>query len=116
MTRRFGSDYEIRTARNAGDALPILKQLRDQSRDVALVAASLDLPGIDGVEFLAHAHALHRKTTRLLLVATDEFHTRIPFSTLPVLRRATALGLIDLWVMKDWVTPEEWFYPEVQEA
>ncbi|MGZ7030693.1 MAG: FAD-dependent oxidoreductase, partial [Thermoanaerobaculia bacterium] len=116
LTRRFGSDYEIRTARNAGDALPILKQLRDQSRDVALVAASLDLPGIDGVEFLAHAHALHRKTTRLLLVATDEFHTRIPFSTLPVLRRATALGLIDLWVMKDWVTPEEWFYPEVQEA
>jgi thioredoxin reductase (NADPH) len=116
LTRRFGSDYEIRTARNADDALPILEQLRDQSRDVALVAASLDLPGIDGVEFLAHAHALHRKTTRLLLVATDEFHTRVPFSTFPVLRRATALGLIDLWVVKDWVTPEEWFYPEVQDA
>ncbi|HEX9128848.1 MAG TPA: FAD-dependent oxidoreductase [Gemmatimonadaceae bacterium] len=116
LTRRFGSDYEIRTARDAGDALPILKQLRDQSRDVALVAASLDLPGIDGVELLAHAHALHRRTTRLLLVATDEFHTRVPFSTLPVLRRATALGLIDLWMVKEWVTPEEWFYPEVQEA
>jgi len=116
LTRRFGSDYEIRTGRNADDALSILKQLRDESRDVALVAASLDLPVIDGVELLAHAHALHRKTTRLLLVATDEFHTKVPFSTLPVLRRATALGLIDLWVMKDWVTPEEWFYPEVQEA
>src|SRR5207253_2230054 len=39
-----------------------------------------------------------------------------PFSTLPVLRRATALGLIDIWMVKDWVTPEEWFYPEVQDA
>lgn len=116
LTRRFGADYEVRIARNADEALPILKQLRDESRDVALVAASLDLPGIDGVEFLAQAHALHRRTTRLLLVATDEFHTRVPFSTLPVLRRATALGLIDLWMVKDWVTPEEWFYPEVQEA
>jgi len=116
LTRRFASDYEIRTARNADDALRVLTQLKDDGRDVALVAASLDLPGLDGVELLAHAHALHRKTTRLLLVATDEFHTRVPFSTLPVLRRATALGLIDLWVVKEWVTPEEWFYPEVQEA
>lgn len=116
LNRRFASDYEIRTVRNADDALRVLKQLKDDGRDVALVAASLDLPGIDGVEFLAHAHALHRKTTRLLLVATDEFHTRVPFSTLPILRRATALGLIDLWVVKEWVTPEEWFYPEVQEA
>lgn len=116
LTRRFGSDYEIRTARNADHGLAVLKQLAEQSRDVALVAASLDLPGIDGIEFLGRAHALHRRTTRLLLLAADEYHTRVPFSTLPVLRRATALGLIDLWMVKDWVTPEEWFYPEVQEA
>jgi thioredoxin reductase (NADPH) len=116
LIRRFGPDYEIRTARSANDALNVLKELKDERRDVALIAASLDLPGIDGVEFLAQTHTLHRKSRRLLLVATDEFHTRVPFSTLPVLRRATALGLIDLWVVKEWVTPEEWFYPEVQEA
>jgi len=114
LKRRFGSDYQIRTARTPDEGLAILKEM--PAGDVALVAATLDLPGIDGIEFLGRAHALHRRTTRLLLVATDEFHTRFPFSKLPILRRATALGLIDLWMVKDWVTPEEWFYPEVQEA
>lgn len=116
LTRRFGSDYEVRTAANGEDGLAILKQLKDESRDVALVAASLELRHVDGVEFLRRAHALHRKASRLLLLPTDEFHTHIPFTTLPVLRRAMALGLIDLWIVKDWVTPEERFYPEVQEA
>ncbi|HXH94144.1 MAG TPA: FAD-dependent oxidoreductase [Thermoanaerobaculia bacterium] len=116
LTRRFGSDYEVRTAANGDDGLAILKQLKDESRDVALVAASLDLRGVEGVEFLRRAHALHRKAARLLLLPTDEFHTHLPFTTLPVLRRAMALGLIDLWIVKDWVTPEERFYPEVQEA
>ena len=116
LTRRFGVDYEVRTAANGDDGLAILKQLKDERRDVALVAASLDLRGVEGVEFLGRAHALHRKAARLLLVPTDQFHTQIPFTTLPVLRRAMALGLIDLWIVKDWVTPEERFYPEVQEA
>ena len=46
----------------------------------------------------------------------DEHHTRIPFSEIETLRRATALGRIDFWVVKGWVTPEEWLYPTVQEA
>ena len=46
----------------------------------------------------------------------DQFHTRVPFSELPTLRRAVALGHIDLWTVKGWVTPEEWLYPQVQEA
>jgi thioredoxin reductase (NADPH) len=32
------------------------------------------------------------------------------------LQRAIALGRIDFWVVKGWVTPEEWLYPQVQEA
>jgi thioredoxin reductase (NADPH) len=59
---------------------------------------------------------LHRGAVRALLVAMDEHHTRIPFSEIETLRRATALGRIDFWVVKGWVTPEEWLYPTVQEA
>lgn len=44
------------------------------------------------------------------------YHTRIPFTELAVLQRAIALGRIDFWVVKGWVTPEEWLYPQVQEA
>ena len=46
----------------------------------------------------------------------DRHHTRIPFSELETLRRATALGQIDTAVAKGWVTAEEWLYPQVQEA
>ena len=41
---------------------------------------------------------------------------RIPFRELPALQRASALGRIDGWMVKGWVNPEEWLYPQVQEA
>jgi thioredoxin reductase (NADPH) len=50
------------------------------------------------------------------LVTMDRFHTRVPFSDLRTLQRATALGRIDFSIMKGWVTPEEWLYPQVQQA
>jgi thioredoxin reductase (NADPH) len=53
---------------------------------------------------------------RALLVAMDEYHTRIPFKEMETIRHATALGWIDFWVVKGWTTPEEWLYPRVQEA
>jgi thioredoxin reductase (NADPH) len=46
----------------------------------------------------------------------DQYHTRIPLSQLTTLQSATALGRIDFWIVKGWVTPEEWLYPEVQDA
>ena len=46
----------------------------------------------------------------------DERGTRIPFGALPAVQRATALGRIDLTLLKGWVTPEEWLYPAVQTA
>jgi hypothetical protein len=63
-----------------------------------------------------YAAGLHRSVARILLFDMDEYHTRIPFKELPALRRASALGQIDGWMVKDWVKPEEWLYPLVQEA
>src|SRR5206468_1932464 len=76
----------------------------------------LRLPDIGGVEFLQRARALHPDASRVLLLAMDRYHTRVPFTELTTLQRATALGLIDFAVVKGWVTPEEWLYPQVQEA
>src|SRR3954451_18391217 len=81
-----------------------------------MVAADLHLPGMGGIDFLEQAHHLHGGASRILLVAMDRTHTRIPFAELTTLQRATALGRIDTFVMKGWVTPEEWLYPQVQEA
>ncbi|HYY80973.1 MAG TPA: FAD-dependent oxidoreductase, partial [Actinomycetes bacterium] len=116
LARRFGADYHILTADSPQAGLDILQGLADRGEQVALVAADLHLGGVDGVEFLERAHLLHRDASRVLLVAMDRYHTRIPFSELATLRRATALGRIDFAVVKGWVTPEEWVYPQVQEA
>jgi thioredoxin reductase (NADPH) len=116
LARRFGADYHILTADSPQAGLDLLEGLAGRGEQVALVAADLHLAGVDGVEFLERVHLLHREASRVLLVAMDRYHTRIPFTELATLQRATALGRIDFFVVKGWVTPEEWLYPQVQEA
>ena len=116
LVRRFGRDYQVLSAETAQDGLDALQQVARQGGEVALVAADLRLPDIDGVEFLQRARVLHPGAGRVLLVAMDRYHTRVPFTELTTLQQATALGLIDFAVVKGWVTPEEWLYPQVQEA
>jgi thioredoxin reductase (NADPH) len=116
LARRFGADYRVLTADTPQAGLDLLEGLAGRGEQVALVAADLHLPGMDGVEFLERVHLLDRDASRVLLVAMDRYHTRIPFTELATLQRATALGRIDFFVAKGWVTPEEWLYPQVQEA
>lgn len=116
LARRFGPDYRVLAVGGPQDGLTALKRLADQGDEVALVAADLHLPGMDGVDFLEQAHALHPGSWRVLLVAMDRHHTTVPFTELATLQRASALGRIDFSVVKGWVTPEEWLYPQIQEA
>jgi thioredoxin reductase (NADPH) len=116
LLRRFASDFQVLTTDSVEAGLDALERLAEQGGEVALVIADLRLPGTDGVEFLERAHALHRGTRRALLIAMDHRGTRLPVDALGSLQRATALGQIDFSVLKGWVTPEEWLYPQVQAA
>jgi thioredoxin reductase (NADPH) len=116
LLRRFGADYRVLTAATAKDGLEALGRLADGGESVVLIAADLHLPGMDGIQFLDRTHRLRPGASRVLLVAMDEYHTRIPFTELPTLQRATALGRIDFSVAKGWTTPEVWLYPQVHEA
>jgi thioredoxin reductase (NADPH) len=116
LVRRFEPDYRVVSADSPTTGLAALEQLSSNGEDVALIAADLRLPGMDGVAFLERAREQHRDASRVLLLAMDRYHTRIPFTELATLQRAIALGRIDFWVVKGWVTPEEWLYPQVQEA
>jgi thioredoxin reductase (NADPH) len=116
LNRRFGPDYRVLPVDSVTTGLAALEELADRGEDVALVAADLELPDMDGVDFLEQARELHQGASRVLLLAMDEYHTRIPFTQVETLQRATALGRIDFWLVKGWVTPEEWLYPQVQEA
>src|SRR5918911_2566387 len=116
LVRRFGSDYQVVASGAAEAGLNSLKELADRAVPVALVAADLRMPEMNGLQFLDQAHSLHRGAGRALLVTMDQYHTRIPFSELAALQRAMTLGQADFWLMKGWTTPEEWLYPQVQEA
>src|SRR4051794_1985238 len=69
LLRRFSPDYRVLTADSAQAGLDALARLAHQGDEVALVAADLRLAGMDGVEFLERARALHRGASRALLVA-----------------------------------------------
>ena len=116
LARRFTPDYRVLTAGSAASGLAELERLARGRDEVALVAADQHLPDDDGVAFLERAAGLHRGIARVLLFEMDHHHTQIPFTELPALQRATALGQIDFWMVKGWVNPEEWLYPQVQEA
>ncbi len=116
LLRRFAPDYRVLTAGSSEAGLEALQRLAQRGEEVALVAADLRLPRVDGIEFLAQARAMHRHAMRALLVAMDRRGTRVPFDALESLQRATALGRIDFWVVKGWAAPEELLYPQIQEA
>src|SRR5262245_29022054 len=71
LRRRFAPDYRVLTADSARAGLDALARLAHRGDEVALVVADLRLPGMDGVEFLERARALHRGASRALLVAMD---------------------------------------------
>jgi thioredoxin reductase (NADPH) len=116
LRRRFALDYRIEAADSAGAGLAALEQLACEGAQVALVAADLRLPEIDGVDFLGRAHLLHPGAQRMLLVPMDQRGTRISLDNIEPLQVATALGRIDSWVLKGTASPEELIYPHVQEA
>ena len=114
LERRFGADYRVSTAATAAAGLEALARLAREGASVALVAADLHLPGVDGVEFLRQAHALHPGAGRALFVAMS--HAPGMGSGMDPVLRASALGEIDLSILKGWVSPEEWLYPQIQTA
>jgi thioredoxin reductase (NADPH) len=116
LARRFGPDYRVLNTGSGAEALQTLENLAHDHEDVALVAAELHLGRMDGIDFLQRTHSLHPRASRALLLTMDGRGTRIPFGALPAIQHATALGRIDLTLLKGWVTPEEWLYPTVQTA
>jgi thioredoxin reductase (NADPH) len=114
LERRFGADYRVWTAATPAEGLEMLARLAREAALVALVAADLRLPGVDGVEFLRRAHALHPGAGRALFVPMG--HATSPGGAMDPILRASALGQIDFSILKGWVSPEEWLYPQVQEA
>jgi thioredoxin reductase (NADPH) len=110
LARRFGADYQVLTAATSQAGLHALERLAREGAEVALVAADLRLPEMDGVAFLGRAHALHPGAGRALLIGMEDRSGDEPIQC------AAALGQFDFTLSQGWVSPEEWLYPQVQES
>ena len=116
ISRRFAADYDVQDVASAAEALVLLRDRVARGDPVAIVVADLDLADMDGVGLLEQVHAVDKRATRILTLAMDASHTKIPLGRLDVVQRATALGQIDAAWVKGWETPEDWLYPQMQEV
>ncbi|MGY1688112.1 FAD-dependent oxidoreductase [Geodermatophilus sp. SYSU D00867] len=105
LTKRYGTDYDVRCLTSAEEALGDLARVRAAGGEVALVLADQWMPGMTGVEFLDRVRALHPEARRSVLIT---WHDRSTAPVLPV----SVLRQID-WVTKPWQPGDEHFHQAI---
>ncbi len=94
LSRRFGNDFTVRGETSPEAALAALQEMAAANEPVALL-----LVDDAASEFLAHAHELHPRAKRVLLVDRDYS------STSPAVQAMT-LGRADYHIVRPWVDDE----------
>src|SRR5919201_6638636 len=113
LQRRFGSDFGVITSSTAGEGTEMLERLARDGAPVALVAVGLRTV-TEAVDVLRRVRALHPGARRALFLPMSAAAAHGP--GMDAILRAMALGELDFSILKGWVSPEEWLYPQVQEA
>jgi thioredoxin reductase (NADPH) len=112
LRRRYGADYDIRTAADGAAAWALLRALREDGREVALVLADQWMPEPTGAELLRRLPELHPHAKRGLLVEFGAWGDR---ETARAILGAMGVGAIDYYVLKPWRSPDELFNRTVAE-
>jgi thioredoxin reductase (NADPH) len=112
LQRRYGEDYDVRSAGSAAAGLHELEALREAGGPVAVVLADQWLGETTGAELLARAKALHPSAKRGLLI---EWGAWADSDTAEAIFEAMALGQIDYYVLKPQASPDELFHRTVAE-
>ncbi len=89
MTFTFEDEYEVLTAADAETALRTL----DEKAPVAVVLTDQRMPGMTGVEFLAHVYQRHPTTARMILTG---------FADLEAIIQAINDGHVYAYITKPW--------------
>jgi thioredoxin reductase (NADPH) len=112
LSKRYGEDYRVVTARSAATAKAELEQMQQANDRVALVLADQWLPDGEGAAFLTEACAIHPHSKRALLISWGDWSVD---ATSRPLREAIGLGHIDYYVLKPWRPSDELFHRTVTE-
>jgi thioredoxin reductase (NADPH) len=113
LERRFGADYRVIATATASDAYATVERLARDGAAVALVAVGLRSTD-DAIDLLRRAHELHPGAGRALFVGMGDAAGHGPGTD--AVHRGMALGEVDFSILRGWVSPEEWLYPQIQEA
>lgn len=107
LRRRYGADYEIADGSSPGAGLAALGSLHEQRREVALVLADRAC-----TDLLGRTRVLFPRARRGLLISWGDWGD---LEIAEAIREAMALGRVDYYVLKPWVSPDEYFHRTVSE-
>lgn len=116
INRRFGRDYRVIPASSPFEGFAVLDSLMADHSPVALILAELQMNELDGPTFLEVTTRLYPGARRILLVTMSNRGMSPRDNGHELLTSAISLGKADRWVAKDWISPEEWLYPQIQSA
>jgi thioredoxin reductase (NADPH) len=112
LSKRYGHDYRIVTARAASIAISELESMQSTGERVALVLADQWLPDGTGTDLLTKACAMHPYAKRVLLISWGEWSVD---ATARPLRHGISFGHIDYYALKPWRPGDELFHRTVTE-
>jgi thioredoxin reductase (NADPH) len=107
---RYEGSYRVISTGSPDEALAILTRLSEAGDEVALVLAGQWLSDTTGSDLLEHARRLHPQSKRGLLIGWGEWGDR---PTAEAISGAMALGLIDYYVLRPSVAPDELFHTAI---
>ncbi|HXZ25750.1 MAG TPA: FAD-dependent oxidoreductase [Nitrospiria bacterium] len=109
LDRRYSGDYRVVAHAAPQAALEELKRIKAGGEPVALLIADQWMTGMNGVEFLQAAHALHPSAQRALLVAWGDKQAA------PTILQSCAFNQIENYLLKPYEPPEVHLYPLIGE-
>jgi thioredoxin reductase (NADPH) len=106
LSRQYGADYRVVSARSGSQALAVLATLALRDEPVALIVADQRMPHMTGIEMLEQART-HAPGAKLLLLTAYA-------DTDVAIKAINDIGL-DYYLLKPWDPPHERLYPVVDD-
>jgi thioredoxin reductase (NADPH) len=102
LRRQYAQRFRVVRADSGPAALEILRELRLEGEDLALLLADHRMPGMTGVEFLEQSIELYPDARRMLVTAYADTDAAI---------KAINIVGLDHYLLKPWSPPELKLYP-----
>jgi thioredoxin reductase (NADPH) len=106
LRSKYRDDYSVLSAASGAEALDAVRQLKSRGASLAMVISDQRMPGMLGVDLLAHAREIYPIARRVLLTAYSEIDAAV---------RAINEAHLDYYLSKPWDPPEERLYPVVDD-